>query len=44
MQWVMALEKGLKVFVYFSDVAGAFVRGSKERLVAKLKAKGINPD
>jgi hypothetical protein len=44
MQWVMAFEKGFKVLVYCSDVAGAFDRASKDRLVAKLRAKGINPE
>ena len=36
-----AFEKGLKVLVYCSDIAGAFDRVSKERLLAKLRAKGL---
>ena len=43
MRWVMALDKGMKVLVYCSDVAGAFDRVSKERLLDKLRARGIHP-
>ena len=43
MRWVMALDKGMKILVYCSDVSGAFDRVSSERLLAKLTAKGIHP-
>ena len=42
--WVQALGAGRKVAVYCSDVSGAFDRVSVERLVDKLKAKGLHPD
>ena len=38
-----SLGKGLKVLVYCSDVAGAFDRVPMERLLAKLRSKGIHP-
>jgi hypothetical protein len=38
----MALDKGMKILVYCSDVPGAFDRVSRERLLAKLSAKGIH--
>ena len=41
--WTRALGTGLKVAVYCSDVAGAFDRVRMERLVAKLKKKGLHP-
>jgi hypothetical protein len=43
MRWVEALEKGMKVLIYCSDVSGAFDRVSRERLLNKLTAKGIHP-
>ena len=41
--WVLALAAGLKITVYCSDVSGAFDRVRLERLVAKLKKKGLQP-
>ena len=41
LRWVEALEKGMNVLVYCSDVSGAFDRVRLERLVAKLRAKGV---
>ena len=43
LRWVKALERGFKVLVYCSDVAGAFDKVSRKRLLAKLAAKGIHP-
>jgi hypothetical protein len=43
LRWVKALEAGHKVLVYCSDVSGAFDKVPKERLLAKLEAKGIHP-
>ena len=43
MRWVEALERGLKVLLYCSDVAGAFDKVPAERLLAKLRSKGIHP-
>ena len=42
--WIWALAAGSKVAVYCSDVSGAFDRVSLERLVSKLKHKGLHPD
>ena len=41
--WTRASAAGQKIGVYCSDVAGAFDRVSKDRLVATLKKKCINP-
>jgi hypothetical protein len=41
--WIKALAAGSKIAIYCSDVAGAFDRVRKERLVAKLHAKRIHP-
>jgi hypothetical protein len=41
--WLSALATGRKIGVYCSDVSGAFDRVSLERLVAKLRKKGIHP-
>jgi hypothetical protein len=40
--WITALAKSRKIGLYCSDVSGAFDRVSKERLVAKLKAKKLD--
>jgi hypothetical protein len=40
---VDALDKGMKVLIYCSDVSGAFDKVSKKRLMDKLEAKGIHP-
>ena len=42
-RWVKALDAGLKVLVYCSDVSGTFDRVSMARLLAKLTATGIHP-
>ena len=39
-----ALAAGRKIGVYCSDVFGAFDHVSKDRLVAKLKKKGVHPE
>jgi len=41
--WVSAVAAGRKVAVYCSDVSGAFDRVRFDRLVAKLKTKGLHP-
>ena len=41
--WVKALGEARKIGVYCSDVSGAFDRVRMERLVAKLKSKGLHP-
>jgi hypothetical protein len=41
--WVIALGAGRKIAVYCSDVSGAFDRVRLERLVSKLRVKGIHP-
>lgn len=43
MTWLLAMENGMKVALYCSDVSGAFDRVASERLVAKLVAKGMRP-
>jgi exonuclease III len=43
LKWILALAHGHKVSVFCSDVAGAFDRVKSDRLVAKLRAKGIHP-
>ena len=40
LKWVAILDKGRKVAIYCSDVAGAFDRVSSKRLLDKLEAKG----
>ena len=42
LDWLWALHSGRKVGLYCSDVSGAFDRVRVERLVAKLKAKGVS--
>jgi uncharacterized protein YjiS (DUF1127 family) len=41
--WITELSKGSHVAVYCSDVAGAFDRVDKDRLVEKLRKKKIHP-
>ena len=43
MRWVDALDEGLKVLVYCSDVSGAFDKVSSVRLLEQLVAKGVHP-
>ena len=40
--WITALAKKRKICIYCSDVAGAFDRVPKGRLIAKLKAKKLH--
>ena len=42
MRWLKALDSGLKILVYCSDVSGAFDRVCKTRLIVKLKAEGFH--
>ena len=42
-QWVWSLHSGKKVGLYCSDVAGAFDRVPADILLAKLRAKNVNP-
>ncbi len=42
LSWIFGFNEGKKFGVYCSDVAGAFDRVKRERLVAKLRAKGIH--
>lgn len=42
LSWLQAVAAGRNVEVYCSDVAGAFDRVSKKRLVRKLRAKKIH--
>jgi hypothetical protein len=41
--WIAELSKGNHVVIYCSDVAGAFDRVDKDRLVEKLRKKKIHP-
>ena len=41
--WLDGFERSLKFAVYCSDVSGAFDKVRRERLEAKLHAKGIHP-
>ena len=43
MRWVKAIDAGLKVLVYCSDVSGAFDKVPRKRLLDKLAAKGLHP-
>ena len=40
--WLWEIGRGKRVVVHCSDVSGAFDRVQADRLVDKLKAKGIN--
>lgn len=42
--WLLALEKGHVVFLYCSDVSGAFDKVEAERMVAKLASLNLHPD
>ena len=44
LSWIRALNSGLKIAIYCSDVSGAFDRVSMRRLVEKLKASGVNEE
>ena len=39
----LAISRGFRVGLYCSDVAGAFDRVPSERLLSKLRAKGVHP-
>ena len=41
--WLLAMEQGLAVAIYASDVSGAFDRVSKTRLGEKLQRLGLHP-
>ena len=43
MSWILALIRRKKVAVYCSDVSGAFDRVRAERLLEKLRCKGVHP-
>ena len=43
MSWLLALNRRKKVAVYCSDVSGAFDRVQAERLLEKLRGKGVHP-
>ena len=43
MSWVLVLNRRKKVAVYCSDVSGAFDRVRAERLLEKLRSKGVHP-
>ena len=40
--WIWALGIGKRIALYCSDVSGAFDRVSADRLLAKLKARGVH--
>ena len=42
-KWILALSKGKKILLYAADVAGAFDRVLRERLMDKLRARGVHP-
>ena len=41
-EWIAQINRRGKVAVYLSDVSGAFDRVDSKRLMAKLRAKGVN--
>ena len=41
--WLLGFDEHLKYGVYCSDVAGAFDKVKRQRLIDKLKAKGLAP-
>ena len=43
MQWLCGMDAGKKFVLYCSDVSGAFDRVWRERMQAKLVAKGLHP-
>lgn len=42
LSWLTMINSGLRVGLYCSDVSGAFDRVSADRLLLKLKAKGVH--
>ena len=40
--WILALNRRQKVGVYLSDISGAFDKVETKRLLAKLRAAGLN--
>ena len=44
LSWLMAFREKASIALYMSDVSGAFDRVSAQRLVAKLKARGMPDD
>ena len=43
MSWILALSQSKKVAVWWSDISGAFDRVRAERLLEKLRYKGVHP-
>ena len=43
LEWLSAFNRREQIVVYCSDVKGAFDRVRVERLISKLKAKGVHP-
>ena len=43
LNWILDICKGKKIAAYLSDITSAFNRVSKEYLLGKLNAAGINP-
>ena len=41
--WISAFKNNRRVGLYCSDVSGAFDRVKKERLLEKMRAKGLHP-
>ena len=41
--WISAFKNNRRVGLYCSDVSGAFDRVKKERLIEKMRAKGLHP-
>ena len=43
-KWILELHAGNKIGLFLSDISGAFDRVSKEVLLQKLRATGVNDD
>ena len=43
-EWLWSFHHNLYVALYCSDVSGAFDRVNSEKLIAKLKSKGVSPN
>ena len=41
LMWLMALSKGMKVGIFFSDIQGAFDRVDRDILLQKCKQAGV---
>ena len=42
--WDLGFQRGSKFAIYCSDVSGAFDNANRERLLGKLRAKGVHAD